>query len=353
VAKVISHRHYNKQDSIGTLLGGDVSLAPLKRLIAEKTEGNPLFIEEIYLSLVEDGTLARKGDVKLVKPVASLRIPPTVQGILASRIDRLPVDEKDLLQTAAVIGTEFQRDLIHALSGRSDVDLDCMLNDLQLAEFIYEQPALGTMEYTFKHALTHEVAYRSLLNDRRRKLHERAGEAIESLSADGLDDHVSELAHHFTESGNAAKAARYLLLAGRQALERSAFSDSEAQFQKGLDWVKLIPDDIERSKLELELLLSGEETVRYAQGVGSPEVYAIMRRADELSERIGTDAQRFSVLIGMRDVLASSGDYESANEKCGIALELAARTQDTERFLSAFGDMPLGDILCASWLDFI
>jgi predicted ATPase len=122
-------------------------LASLKRLIAEKTEGNPLFIEEIVLSLFEDGALARNGEVKLAKRLASLRIPPTVQGIIASRIDRLPADEKDLLQTAAVIGTEFNLGIARAVSGKSEDHLNHMPNDLQLAEFIYEQPAAGDVEY--------------------------------------------------------------------------------------------------------------------------------------------------------------------------------------------------------------
>jgi predicted ATPase len=158
-------------EMLSTLLGSDTSLAPLKRLIAEKTEGNPLFMEEIVLSLFEDGALKRNGDVKLAKPLASLRIPPTVQGILASRIDRLPADEKELLQAVAVIGTEFTLGVARAVSGKSDDDLDRMLSALQLAEFIYEQPPADDVEYTFKHALTHDVAYNSLLADRRRLLH--------------------------------------------------------------------------------------------------------------------------------------------------------------------------------------
>jgi class 3 adenylate cyclase/tetratricopeptide (TPR) repeat protein len=318
-----------------TLLGSDASLAPLKRLIAEKTEGNPLFMEEMYLSLLEDGTLARNGGVKLVKPLASLRIPPTVQGILAARIDRLPADEKDLLQTVAVIGTEFQLGVARAVSEKPDDELNRMLNDLQLAEFLYERPAAGAVEYIFKHALTHEVAYGSLLMERRRRLHERAGAAIESLFAGNLDDHVTELAHHFTQSGNPSKAAQYLMLAGKQALERSAFAESQAQLQKGLEWVKRVPDDLERSKLELELLLSSDETLRYVRGIGSPEVADVMRRADELCKEVGTDAQRFSVLIEMGDVLRSSGDWASALEKCQLALELAKRTHDPEMLLRA------------------
>src|SRR5207245_1777725 len=113
-------------EMLSTLLGSNASLAPLKRLIIEKTEGNPLFMEEIVLSLFEDGTLARNGEVKLAKPFASLRIPPTVQGILASRIDRLPVDEKDLLQTVAVIGTEFDLSVVRAIAGKSDDELNRM-----------------------------------------------------------------------------------------------------------------------------------------------------------------------------------------------------------------------------------
>jgi predicted ATPase/class 3 adenylate cyclase len=322
-------------EMLGTLMGSDQSLAQLKRLIAEKTEGNPLFMEEIYLSLVEDGALTRNGEVKLVKPLASLRIPTTVQGILASRIDRLPAAEKELLQTVAVIGTEFQLDVARALSSKSDDDLNGILNNLQLAEFIYEQPAAGAAGYTFKHALTHEVAYRSVLLERRRQLHERAGAAIESLFAGNLDDHLSELAHHFTQSGIPNKAAQYLMLAGKQALERSAFAESQAQLQKGLDWVKRVPDEMQRSQLELELLLSSEEALRYVHGIGSPEVAAVLRRADELCERVGTDAQRFAVLIGMTDVLMSSADHESAIKKCQLALELAERTDDPEMLLTA------------------
>ena len=115
-------------EMLSALLGDDASLAPLKRLIAEKTEGNPLFMEEIVLGLFEDGALARNGEVKLAKPLDSLRIPPTVQGILASRIDRLPADEKDLLQTVAVIGTEFNFNVARAMSGNSDEYLNRTLH---------------------------------------------------------------------------------------------------------------------------------------------------------------------------------------------------------------------------------
>src|SRR4029077_5717365 len=148
---------------LSALLGDSASLAALRRMIAERTEGNPFFIEEMVQALFDDGTLARNGAVRLVRALAEIKVPPTVQGIVASRIDRLPADEKELLQTLAVIGREFRLGLVKQVTCESDDDLERMLSNLQLGEFIYEQPALPDVEYTFKHALTHEVAYGSVL----------------------------------------------------------------------------------------------------------------------------------------------------------------------------------------------
>src|SRR5215472_3654661 len=181
----------NAEEMLKSLLGGGDDLVPLSRLIIEKTEGTPFFIEETVQGLLDDGSLVCNGTMKLVRPLAELKIPPTVQAILASRIDRLPSDQKELLQTLAVIGREFSLPLVREVTKLSDDDLNPMLNDLQLGEFIYEQPTVGDVEYEFKHALTQEVAYNSVLAERRRFLHERTGAAVESLYADRLDDHFS------------------------------------------------------------------------------------------------------------------------------------------------------------------
>jgi predicted ATPase len=191
---------------LSALLGHSPDLAPLKKLIIERTEGNPFFMEEIYQAMLEDGAIARDGAVKLVKPLKSARIPTTVQGVLAARIDRLPADVKQLLQTLLLIGREFPVSLIRAVLTRSDDELNRMLNDLQLGEFIYEQPALGDTEFIFKHALTQEVAYNSVLQERRKLLHERIGAAIETLYADRIEDHIVNLARHYARSANPAKA---------------------------------------------------------------------------------------------------------------------------------------------------
>ena len=209
-------------EMLHALLGGDASLQSLKRLIIDRTQGNPFFMEEIVRALVEQGVLVRNGATRLTKPLTEIHIPPTVHGILASRIDALSASEKGLLQTLAVIGKDFPLNLVRHITASPDDKLEPMLKGLQAGEFIYEQPALGEAEYTFKHALTQEVAYNSVLMERRRLLHERTGEAIEALFKERIDDHLAELAHHYSRTANTRKAVEYLFRAGSQAAARSA-----------------------------------------------------------------------------------------------------------------------------------
>src|SRR6202011_841358 len=148
---------------LAALLGGGVELEALKRLIIKRTEGNPFFIEEMVQALFDEGALVRNGAVKVARSLSQLRLPPTVQGILAARIDRLGPEQKELLQTLAVMGRESPLGLIKKVASVGDAPLEQMLSALQSGEFIYEQPSLAGVEYTFKHALTQEVAYNSLL----------------------------------------------------------------------------------------------------------------------------------------------------------------------------------------------
>jgi class 3 adenylate cyclase/tetratricopeptide (TPR) repeat protein len=301
-------------EMLSTLLGTDARLAPLKWLIAEKTEGNALFIEEIVLSLFEDGTLARNGEVKLVKPLASLRIPPTVQGILASRLDRLPADEKDLLQAVAVIGTEFNLAVAGALSVRSEDELNRMLNNLQLAEFIYEQPAAGNVEYTFKHALTHDVAYRSLLTERRKLLHERAAQAIELLYCERLDDHLNELAHHYDRSSNVPKAVEYLARSGVSAARRTAHSEAIGYFTRALELAPGLPQGSVRDRQELDMQLALSWSLYVARGPRAPERESALVRAQHLSEQLGDNNKLMEALLGLAHLRTTLRDFELARE---------------------------------------
>jgi class 3 adenylate cyclase len=198
-------------------------LQALKRLILEKTQGTPFFMEEVVQTLAEEQILAgEKGNYRVEKAPTELHISPTAQGVLAARIDRLAVEEKEFLQQLAVIGREFPLSLVRHVVTQPEDELYRILASLQRKEFLYEQPAFPEVEYIFKHALTQEVAYNSLLIERRKTLHERTAQAMEEVYRHRLEDHYSELAYHYSRSGNTQKAINYLQLAGQQAVQRSA-----------------------------------------------------------------------------------------------------------------------------------
>src|SRR5262249_2441628 len=163
------------------------------------TEGNPLFLEESVRALVEIRTLVGEfGHYRLVKPAETIQVPPTVQAILAARIDRLPVEHKRLLQAASVVGKDVPFALLRAIAGLDDDALRAGLDQLQAAEFLYETSLFPDVEYTFKHALTHDVAYSSLLGERRRHLHDAIVDAMERMQPDRLAEQVEVVAHHAT-----------------------------------------------------------------------------------------------------------------------------------------------------------
>ena len=200
------------------LLGDDPGLAPLTRLLIERTEGNPFFLEESVRTLVETGVLVgTPGAYRLAQPLDRLQVPATVQAVLAARIDRLPPEEKRLLQTAAVIGTDVPLPLLQAIADLPEAALHRGLAHLQAAEFLYETRLFPEHEYTFKHALTHEVAYGSLLQERRRVLHARIVEALEALAGDRLAEQVERLAHHALRGEVWDKALAYCRQAGAKA----------------------------------------------------------------------------------------------------------------------------------------
>jgi class 3 adenylate cyclase/tetratricopeptide (TPR) repeat protein len=240
------------------LLGDDPSLEPLKRLLIARTEGNPFFLEESVRTLVETGVLVGEpGAYRLAQPVESLRVPATVQAILAARIDRLPPEEKGLLQTAAVIGTEVPFALLQAIADVPEAALHHGLAHLQAAEFLYETRLFPEPEYTFKHALTHEVAYGSLLLERRRGLHARIVEALEALAGDRLTDQVERLASHALRGEVWDKALAYCRKAGEKAMVRSAHREAVGYFEQALSALPHLPEthDTHEQAIDLRLAL--------------------------------------------------------------------------------------------------
>jgi class 3 adenylate cyclase/predicted ATPase len=302
-------------EMLSALLGDGPDLAPLKRVIIDRTEGNPFFMEETVQVLLDDRALVRNGVVKLTKPVAELKIPPTVQAILAARIDRLPSDLKDLLQHLAVIGREFPMSLVGAVVGKADDELNRMLSELQLGEFIYEQPALGDSEYIFKHALTQEVSYNSVLLERRKQLHERIGAALEKLYANSIDDHLDELAHHYSRSGNSAKALDYLESAGLRAVRRLAYGEAMRNLAAALELLERTPSSPERDRREFALQTSLGPALMATKGWAAPETERAYLRAERLAETGATPEQQFALLVGLFGLLYVGGNLSGARER--------------------------------------
>jgi predicted ATPase/class 3 adenylate cyclase len=311
-------------EMLSMLLGDGVELDPLKRLISERTEGNPFFIEEMVQALFEDGVLVGNGVVKLAKSMNVVKVSATVQGVLAARIDRLSAEEKELLQTLAVLGREFPLGLVKHVIFTPDDTLERGLSRLQAGEFIYEQPAAGEVEYVFKHALTQEVAYNALLIERRKLLHERAGEALESMYAERLDDRLDDLARHYSRSDNVSKAVEYLGRAGQQAFQRAAYADAISSLSAATALLQKLPESPERIQRELLLLLDIGATLITVRGNTAPEVEAVYSRARELCERLGDPPELFPALWGLWFTHLLRGELRRAYE---LAEQLLARAQ--------------------------
>jgi predicted ATPase len=243
-----------------TLLGSDPGLAPLTQLLIARTQGNPFFLEESVRTLVETGVLVgERGGYHLAQPLETLQVPATVQALLAARIDRLPPEDKRLLQTAAVIGTEVPWPLLQAIADTADEALYRSLAQLQAAEFLYETSLFPERVYTFKHALTHEVAYGSLLQERRRTLHARIIEALEALAGDRVEDQVERLAQHALRGEVWEKALAYGRQAGNKAQTRSTYREAVVSYEQALVALEHVPDGriAAEQAIALRLGLSG------------------------------------------------------------------------------------------------
>lgn len=286
------------EEMLFCLLGRDPSLGVVYPLILEKTQGTPFFMEEVVQTLAEDGSLAgAAGHYRLTRPLATLQLPSTVQAILAARIDRLAAEEKSLLQQLAVIGREFPLSLVRRVITVPEAELYRLLAALQRKEFLYERPAFPEVEYVFKHALTQEVAYGTVLQERRKVLHEQTAQALETLYAIKLDDQYGALARHYSRSGNVTKAVEYLNLAGQQAARHSANTEAIAHLGAALALLEKLPDAPARARYEYNLQLNLGASLQAVRGWASSDAEHAFTRAYALSADVGADP--FRPLWGM------------------------------------------------------
>jgi tetratricopeptide (TPR) repeat protein len=286
--------------------------------ILAHADGVPFFLEELARAVSEHPDLR-----------SEVRVPDTIQGVLTARLDRLPDDDRAVLQVASVIGRDVDFTLLGEAADLPEATLRRCLGHLQAAEFLHEMVGAQARGFTFKHALTQEVAYRSLLDDVRRGLHVRVAQAIERLMPDVRERQPELLAHHYTSGGRMAEAVTYWHRAGQRAFQRSANVEAVAHVSKGLELVAALGEAPEAAPLELRLHMLLGAALAMTRGWGAPEVGSAMARARELcealAERSGESAELFFVRWGLWRFYASRADLATAQEIAGQLMRMADR----------------------------
>jgi tetratricopeptide (TPR) repeat protein len=309
------------------LLGDDPNLEPLKRLLIARTEGNPFFLEESARTLVETEVLVgQPGAYRLAKPLDRLQVPATVYAVLAARIDRLPTEEKHLLQTAAVIGTEVPFALLEAIAELSEDTLHGGLAHLQAAEFLYETRLFPEREYTFKHALTHEVAYGGLLQERRRALHARIVEALETLAGERVAEQVERLAHHALRDEMWDKALAYFRQAGEKAIAQSAHRDAAGYFEQALSALSHLPETRDTLEQAIDLRLVLCSALRTLGEFG--RILAYLREAEALAAALDDPRRLGQVSLFLAVHFRNRGVYDQTIAAAQRAIAFATASGD-------------------------
>jgi tetratricopeptide (TPR) repeat protein len=312
---------------LAALLGPDAALGPLKLLLVERTEANPLFLEESVRALVETAALTgERGAYRLTRPVENLKIPATVQAILAARIDRLAPEAKRLLQAAAVIGKDVPMPLLLAIADAPEPAVRAELTHLQAAEFLYETRLFPDLEYTFKHALTHEVAYQGLLHDRQRALHARITEAIERLSTERVAEQAERLAHHALRGEVWEKAVAYLRQAGLRAMARAANREAIAHLEQALEALRRLPETRETTELTIDIRLDLRNAL-IPLGDRARMVHHL-HEAEGLARTLGDQHRLGRIATFMVNHCLASGDYDEAVRFGQEALSIARTLGD-------------------------
>jgi len=274
--------------------------APARDLILSQAQGNPFYIEEMVHALIDARLLWQKGDVWLAQvDAAPTAIPNSVQSVILSRVDALDGTLRTLLHVAAVIGRVFRRRLLAHVIGQ-DTELEQALWELEDRALIYQERTVPEVEYSFKHVLLQETIVQSIPPSRRRQLHLKVAGAIEALYPDHLDDYDEQLAHAYEQAGHFEKAIAYLVRAGDRAKRSYANEEGIAHLSKALQLLETSPPSPERDRRELDLRIALGVLLVYVRGHASVEVGATYARAVELCEHVGTPAQRFQVMLGLR-----------------------------------------------------
>jgi DNA-binding SARP family transcriptional activator len=313
------------RELLNSLLGDDPSLAPLKHVLIRR--GNPFFLEETVRTLIETEALAgERGHHRLVRPIQAIQVPATVQAMLAERIDRLPPDDKLLLQTASVVGKDVPLALLEPIAELPEEALRRGLDRLRSAGFMYETGQFPEVEYSFKHALTHKVTYAGMLRERRRELHARIVDILETRHPDRLSGEIERLAHHALKGELGERAVHYLRQAGAKAAARSALPEAQIWFEQALSAIDALP----KSQPNLEQAFEIRIDLRPVLTLRSEFRAALerLREAEALAERLNDDSRRGRVYAFMTNIHTQLGERDDGLVTSSRALKIAERLGD-------------------------
>ncbi|MBN2027698.1 MAG: AAA family ATPase [Actinobacteria bacterium] len=309
------------------LCEGEVSPS-LSDFIVGRTAGNPLFIEELTRGLLEAGSIIKDNEHYILgAPPSDIHIPETIHGIIASRLDRLPEELKETLQVASTIGRQFSNNLLEKVTGIGK-SLSSYLLELQSLEFIYEKALFPEPQYIFKHALTQEVAYESLLLKRRREIHARIGRVIEELCEETLEDHYETLAYHYSRSDDAERAIHYLKLSGDKSARNYANWEASRFYREAIQILDSLPENKERNEKKLEVCLAIQSPLELLSfPEGSLE---ILREAERLAEELGDEESFLAVYTMCASYHVCKGDTALGLEYLEKVTDAAEEIKDVE-----------------------
>ena len=313
--------------------------------IVERTDGVPLFVEELTKAILESGHLTEvDGHYKLTESFSTFAIPSTLQDSLMARLDRL-VTAKAVAQYAAVIGRHFAYDVLSMVSQLDDTTLQRELGRLVEAEIVYQRGVPPQAIYTFKHALIQDVAYQSLLRSTRQQYHQRIAQALEAQFPETVETQPELVAQHYTEASLVAQAIPYWHRAGQRAHARSAHVEAIGHLTKGLELLQRLPDTPERTQHELDLQIALGQALIATTGQAAPEVGHTYNRARELWQQVGEAPQLFRVLYGLHAFHLVRAELRTARELGEELLTLAQHLQDPLYLLGAHFELG-GPLFC-------
>jgi class 3 adenylate cyclase/tetratricopeptide (TPR) repeat protein len=314
---------------VSHLLGTEELNSDLEEFILEKTEGVPFFIEELIKSLKDLKIIERENNrYHITKDIKEVTIPATVQDVIMARVDSLPEGAKGLLQTVSVVGRESRYDLIKQITGLTEEELLPHLSVLKDSELLYERGIYPESTYIFKHTLTQDVAYDSLLLKRRKEIHGKIGEVIEALYPDQIEEYYELLAYHYGRSANADKALQYLDLANQKAAKLNALKEAKAYFDEAMTLLDILPETEENRQWRISLLVNQE--IVFFLLFQSPEYYDLLTRYEPTAKELGNPGLLGAFYARLGYCEFSFCNYDQAIQTLTKAAELAEASENVE-----------------------